>query len=288
MHIKGKVFFITGFEKNCGKTTFLNYLLSQYPAGKNIVCASVGITNDRDVFSDLQKPQVYVKKGWRILTNSLFLRYIDVPFIIEDVIDEDIGGGKPVLIKVLYDCSVKLFSPGSNSKIFDIIGKLLSFSDAVFIDGSFDRITQIASTRYADFYYVVKVDPGNINNVVEKIKCLENFKNILISHSNYDFMETIDKDVVFNDMLFVKGAFTYSKVETIPQVVKKIFIRDFTKVFIDYYDWLKIIEKYKVFFTASYGLVGYVINLYDISRDEFEGMFDRKTVKCFIYNPYEC
>ncbi|MCX7642005.1 MAG: hypothetical protein N2Z20_05160 [Elusimicrobiales bacterium] len=285
---KKKVIFISGFEKNCGKTTFLNYLLEKYSTYKNVICASIGITSSADEFlNNLYKPDVMIKKGWKVLTNSIFLNKIDVPFIIEDVIDEEVGGGRPVIIKPLYDSYIKLFSPGSNSKIFDILEHYSSSSDFIFIDGAFDRITQVSSFKDASFYYVFKVNPNSIDSVVERIKLFESFSNIPVNMNNYQFMKNIVEDTYYHDIMFVKGALTYQKIEKIPNKIKKIVIMDFTKVFINFSDWIKLLENYSVSFTAHFKLIGYVINLYEIRRVDFEKRFNENILKRFIYNPYE-
>lgn len=288
MSNKRDVIFISGFEKNCGKTTFLNYLLSKKSYSDKIICASIGITSSQDDFlNSYYKPEVYVKKGWKIITNTLFFRYIDVPFTIENVIEENVGGGYPVVISPLYDCSIRLFSPGSNSKIFDVIDSISDLYDTVYIDGAFDRITQLSSFKNASFYYVFKVKPDNVDDVIDKIKMFESFIDIKVNLNNYDFMKNIDMDVVYHDILFVKGAFTYQKLENIPREVRKVIIMDFTKVFVNFTDWKSFKTKYEVYFSTSYKFLGYVVNLYDISRDEFEKRFEKKPLVKIIYNPYE-
>lgn len=283
-----RVVFVTGFGKNCGKTTFLNYLLSKKDAKENIICASIGITSSQDEFLNASyKPEVYVKKGWRVLTNTLFLPYISFPFIVEKVFQEDVGGGYPVVISPCYDCSIRLFSPGSNSKVFDIISNISDEDSRVYIDGAFDRITQLSSFRNASFYYVFKVTPDNIDDVCEKIDLFESFMAVPINSNNYEFIKSIESDVVYHDILFIKGAFTYSKLEKIPKGVKKLMISDFTKVFIEGKDWQKVKTTYEVFFTSSYELCGYVVNLYDITKDEFKKRLKKIPSVKIIYNPYE-
>ncbi len=288
MNHKPCVTFITGFEKNCGKTTFLNYLLKDYNKHKKVACASVGLTSSSDNFLNLSyKPEVDVKKDWLIVTNTLFLNQIEVPFIIQDIIDEEVGGGKPVVIKPLYDCSIKLFSPGSNSKVFDVIEKLMPYTEYFFIDGAFDRITQVSSFSSASFYYVISVRPDNLHSVVEKVFLFEDFIKVPINDNNYDFMKDIKEDVIYRDVFFTKGIFGYEKLEKISKNIKKIFIMDFTKVFLNLSDWLSLREKFSVFFASSFKLNSYVINLYDIGRDEFEKMIPASAKKKIIYNPYE-
>ncbi len=282
---KGKVFFITGFEKNCGKTTFLNYLLSKQNSHQIIFCATVGVdAKGKDFLSEDLKPNIKVKKGWKVLTNSSLLNNIKTNFIVNEVFDVDILGGKPVVLTLLEDCYVRLVSAGSNLSLLNIVKVFYNTVDKIFIDGSFDRITQISVFENSSFYYVFKVNPSNIKSVCEKIMLLESFCDIEVKKINPDFNGEFLND---GKNFYLKGALTYSRVENIGKDVENIFINDITKVFLDYKSWKSLISRYKVYFTLKANLLNYVINLYDINKEEFEKNFEEKTLKKFLYNPYE-
>ncbi|MEF3279628.1 MAG: hypothetical protein K6357_01490 [Elusimicrobiota bacterium] len=286
---KGKVVFITGFQKNCGKTTFLNYLLSKYTSKDKIFCASIGVDAVKsDFLNPVPKPLLKMKKNWQFITNTAFLKYISTSYEIVDLLDFDVMGGKSVVISLKSDSSVMLSSVGTNSQIFDIINQKKNIFDNIFIDGAFDRITQISSFSDGEFYYVFKVEPSNIEAVKEKINFFESVMDVEISKENMDFIESMKEDyTVYNDTIFLKGALTYSKLQSLDKNAKKIILSDFTKVFLNFNDFIKIKRKYRIFFIKKFKFCGYVINLYDISIDQFEKNFDKKTAQRFIYNPYE-
>ncbi|MGC8867665.1 MAG: hypothetical protein ACP5PA_05590, partial [Elusimicrobiales bacterium] len=145
----------------------------------------------------------------------------------------------------------------------------------------------VSTFPYASFYYVSRVGPDNINSVVERINLFEDFLKVPVNSSNYEFMKDIVGDVVYQDILFTKGIFGYERLEKIPKGVKKIFIMDFTKVFLNLSDWMSFRKRFSVFFASSFSLDGYVVNLYDIERDEFEARIPASAIKRIIYNPYE-
>jgi hypothetical protein len=87
--------------------------------------------------------------------------------------------------------------------------------------------------------------------------------------------------------VFIKGAVSDLKLKKISEM-KKVFIQDFTKVFIDYNRWNNLINEKKVFFSATSKLLGFVINLYNISKENFEKRLkDKEILKYLVYNPYE-
>lgn len=285
----GKIVFVSGFEKNCGKTTFLNYLLSKHNHNERIFCISVGLDNSKiDFLNTTPKPKLKIKKNWHILTNSLFLNNLDFPYRVIDVMDYDIAGGRPVIISPLIDCTTNLATPGSNEKVYELINSRFSLYDRIFIDGSFDRITQLSLFDLSTFYYVFSVKPSNIDVVANKIKFISLLMKVDIKKDYKKIMDEInDERYLYHDTLFIKGALTYSKIDIMDEKVKKIVLLDFTKVFIDLKEFISLANKYKIYFLNKFNLSGYVINLYDINRKEFEKNFDKSLVNNFIYNPYE-
>jgi hypothetical protein len=286
---KPKTVFITGFQKNCGKTTFLNYLLSKCPQGKNVFCASVGVDNIKPDFLNTDfKPQLKIKKGWSVLTNTEFLKTLLAPYKIMDIIDSDVMGAKPCIISPLIDSYIRLSSCGTNSQTYNLITEKAKKSDIVYIDGAFDRITQLSLFDDSEFFYVFKVSTSNIETVIEKILYLESMRDITVKIENRSFINNMSDDIVVHgDTLYLKGALTYSKIDMFDEKIKKIVISDFTKIFLSYRDWIKFTTRYKVFFTSEFNFCGYVINLYDIKGNDFSKKFDKKVYNRFIYNPYE-
>ena len=273
---KRKIIFITGFQKNCGKTTFLNYILSSYKSSDKVFCASVGLDDKYDLNLE-EKPSVLIKKNWLCLTNSAFLKNL-YDYEIIDFINSSIMGGNPIIISPKNDIKVRLISLGSNYMLYEIINNLKDIN-YFFIDGAFDRITQISFFKDSYFYYVFKIQPSNINEVYDKIMFLETIRETDINTKYYDFLMKINSDVFIDgDIAYFKGALTLSKLEKIPLTVKKLVICDFTKIFLNFRDYKKLISDFKVYLASAFNLAGYVINFCDVDKKDFEKKFSLKTI----------
>jgi len=281
---KRKIVFITGFQKNCGKTTFLNYLLKNYREKDKIFCTSIGVDTAFDDIYLKSKPFVEIKKGWICLTNSVFLNSV-YDYEIKEVIQNSIMGGYPVVISPKNDIKIRLSSPGSNQDLKEIIEKIRDV-EYVFVDGSVDRITQVSIFPNSEFYYVFKVDYSSVDLVWDRIMLLELISKLKIKESEYDFLSSLKDDVfIYYKTMYIKGAFSESKLEKIKDI-KNIVIMDFTKVFLNYRQFKKLVEDVNVYFTLPLNLNKYVINLYDISFNDFEKRFQADVRKRFLYNPY--
>jgi hypothetical protein len=281
---KRKIVFITGFQKNCGKTTFLNYLLKNYREKDKIFCTSIGVDTAFDDIYLKSKPFVEIKKGWICLTNSVFLNSV-YDYEIKEVIQNSIMGGYPVVISPKNDIKIRLSSPGSNQDLKEIIEKIRDV-EYVFVDGSVDRITQVSIFPNSEFYYVFKVDYSSVDLVWDRIMLLELISKLKIKKSEYDFLSSLKDDVfIYYKTMYIKGAFSESKLEKIKDI-KNIVIMDFTKVFLNYRQFKKLVEDVNVYFTLPLNLNKYVINLYDISFNDFEKRFQADVRKRFLYNPY--
>lgn len=272
---KGKeVIFITGNEKNSGKTTFLNYLIKTDYSNKKTFCASVGYDGETtDELYGNVKPAVYIKKGNFALTNSVFLNSFDFDYEIIDVVPLSAMGGSPVIIKAKRDGYVKIVGLSSNYALSEIVSKMQNYVEAVLVDGAVDRITQVAVSA-GNVYFVFRITLHNLRESVEKIK-------LLYSIFNYKKCNLNKAKNIF----YLDGALTLSKIAEIPDKTDILLIEDFTKVFLNLSQWNNLVKRYNVCFNKYYNLRGFVLNLYDLSEKEFEKNFVNEK-KFFIYNPY--
>jgi len=282
---KGKSIFITGFQKNSGKTTALNYILK---TNKNIKKGYFSINIDRekkDSIYGILKPQIYAQAGDIILSNSNS-NFSDSLFKVINAYEN----GKILMLEILRPGYVDIGGVAGNYQIDNIIKDMKNRGcENIFIDGALDRITQISTDNNSCFIYVAKVEPENILSVIDKIHLIYSMIDIPINKENYQVFENINSDFLFmNDRVFIKGAITNSKIEKIPKNIKKLFIEDFTKVFLDFSNWKSLISNKEVFFVKKSDLIAFIINLYNISKEDFEHQLKNKEIKKFIiYNIYE-
>lgn len=272
---KGKeVIFITGNEKNSGKTTFLNYLIKTDYSNKKTFCASVGYDGETtdELYGNI-KPAVHIKKGDFALTNSVFLNSFDFDYEIIDVVPLSAMGGSPVIIKAKRDGYVKIVGLSSNYALSEIVSKMQNYVEAVLVDGAVDRITQVAVSA-GNVYFVFRITLHNLRESVEKIKLLYS----IFSYKKCNLNKA-------KNIFYLDGALTLSKIAEIPDKTDILLIEDFTKVFLNLSQWNNLVKRYNVCFNKYYNLRGFVLNLYDLSEKEFEKNFVNEK-KFFIYNPY--
>lgn len=284
--LKYKTVFITGFQKNCGKTTILNYLIQNISDFRKAYF-SIGMeTGKQDsIFSNL-KPTVYAREKDIIISdNSYFFSDSQCKII------NSYNNGRVLMLEVLRAGYVPLIGIGENFRISEIITDIKKRQcQTIFIDGSYDRITQVSAISNSYFIYVARVEPENLNSIVNKINLLYSMSKTPVISENISVFEKMSGDFLKNNnSIFIKGAITSSKIEKAEiGEIKNIFFEDFTKIFLDYNFWQKLNSNKKIYFCSKFNLFGFVINLYNISRKDFELQFQNKEVlKFLIYNPYE-
>lgn len=281
--LKGKDVFICGFGKNCGKTTFLNFLLSNVN-GKR-ACFSIGVDGEKkDSFSKIPKPAIKLMAGDMFLYNREF----SSPAISSKIIGS-YENGRIIAAEAMRGGFVEICGPSGNQKIQEIAGDFRQAgADTVIIDGAIDRITQAQTISEATLFYVCKVCPDNLEEICLKLKLLvamsktKLFKDDLVFLANGEMKKNLE-----GENLYLPNALTADKLENIPKQVKNIVLSDMTKVFLSLRQWEKLNLSKKVFFASRINLEAFVVNLYNVSKSEFESQAGKEVLKKTIYNPYE-
>ncbi len=271
------IHFITGSKKNAGKTTFLNYLVNSRRELAKPAYLTIGIDGEsRDQIFDTPKPRIYAKQGDVVVstTELLSANLGDLEFL--HVFDFSTCLGRLVVARIERDCYIELAGPDSNRQLNEILNYLNRECevDEIYIDGAVNRVTQVASVTNAWFYHVSSIDPLNLASSVSKIKKLKLL---------FDLAEQTPPD----NCNFVEGAFTASKLKQLPADKKKLLLTDFSKVFLSYSELsIMLQEGYELFFKNSYKLKAFVVNLYDVSEDDFLENIKDINRDLIIFNPY--
>ena len=89
------------------------------------------------------------------------------------------------------------------------------------------------------------------------------------------------------DRALIRGAVTKSKLEGLLKTDKELIFEDLTKLFISYADWTGLEKKYAVYFAMKLDLSAFIVNLYNVSKDEFLKKLDNPGLESrIIFNPY--
>ena len=172
----GTVMFISGPEKHCGKTTFMNRAMLLARRGTTMAgkappaVMTVGYDGEvRDYLTGVRKPAVPISCGDVFVTAERFLRQSGTCPEILDVAPGAGVLGRLCIARASRDGVVALVGPEGNKAVAWILESLVEggLADTVLVDGAINRITQAASRSSARFVYVLRVDRAGLHRAVE-------------------------------------------------------------------------------------------------------------------------
>jgi len=176
--LSGNVNFVSGPEKNCGKTSFMVAALTawrkQHPE-QNPALMTVGYDGEtRDLLSGVRKPAVPVCAGDFFITTERFLRSSGCAAEIVDVVPGSTALGRCCMARAQRDGMAALVGPEGNSAVAAAIGLLRENCPdrTIMVDGAINRITQLASVPDARLIYVLRVDRSSLNRSLERLQRL--------------------------------------------------------------------------------------------------------------------
>ncbi|HBA61089.1 MAG TPA: hypothetical protein DCZ92_09780 [Elusimicrobia bacterium] len=280
--IKGltdRTVFIVGSKKNAGKTTFLNYAMSRLRGSTRLAALSIGVDGEAcDQIFGNPKPQVRVEAGDLLLCADTSLKNSDLSFDILNVYPFCTALGRPLLLRARRRGKAEISGPENNPQLAEILADMRRHgAGTVFIDGAVDRITQAAEGGNASLVYVAKVEPENLISSASALKLLWAASRAPLWKPGSKSREPV---------LFAEGALTAGK---IPPKNEKgtLVIEDPTKLFLSWQEWQALNARMDVRFTRRPDLAAFIVNLYNISRADFEKNLALPALaERIIYNPY--
>ncbi len=279
--LTGRTVFITGSQKNAGKTTFLKYALTSLRTEKPPVFLTTGVDGEyKDAVFETPKPQIYAQKDDLFITTESMIKHGGGVFEIREVFPFKTVLGKLVLLKTLRGGFVELVGPEDNKQLSNIIKYIRENENygTILIDGAVNRITQIVSGVDADFIFVAKISRQNIKSGMDKIRKLSIMEKI----------PGYNGDENFSDVWFHKGALTENSIQKIPKNKKTVVIEDFTKIFLPLSRLKSFQKRKRLFFKDIFKLIFIVVNLMDIEKKEFmETLDDKDIFDKIVFNPYK-
>jgi hypothetical protein len=132
---------IIGMDKNVGKTTVLNYILSMARGKMRLGLTSIGRDGEEeDRVTATEKPRIYVEKGTYIATGKQCLYNSDITKEIIKTTGINTAMGEVIIAGALSDGYVELGGPSLNSYMANICEALKKVgSDIVIVDGALSR-----------------------------------------------------------------------------------------------------------------------------------------------------
>ncbi len=296
-----KILSIIGLSKNCGKTTTLIKLVEKLEGDNLKICVtSIGIDGEKfDHLYFFEKPLIYLKKNFYIITSEGSLKDSDIEYTILKRFNIETPKGELLLLKVEREGNVEISGPYIGKDLETILSQIKEYNfDLIIIDGAIDRKVSI---KYSD---AVILQTG-LNIVDEKIDIIDEtlfYKEIFSLKEIHEDLKNLIKDVKENfkfiyikdgkticsnelkefdeDFLYVNGALTDS-------ILKEIMYKNIKNVIVEHP--FNILISSKVFneFLKAKGQI-YVlkrVNLLGISFSSFnqEKIFSKDDEE-FIFN----
>lgn len=229
-----------GNTKNAGKTTVLNYYLEKLK--KPVGLSSIGLDGEEiDQVNFLEKPRIFVDKGYFIATASEALKYFTCRYDIIRNTGIFTSIGEVIIVRVTSPGKALIAGPAKVNEMAKIIEFLNNEPvDKIIIDGAFSRqifsrlsqatILVIGANYSNDIDLVVKNAKLNIDQLnldVFNDERLRNQKNIcLIDRSNnleqLEFSTVIGNVDKFFDLDFTKIKYVFFPKSLTNQFVEKL------------------------------------------------------------------
>ncbi|UYP46304.1 hypothetical protein NEF87_002589 [Candidatus Lokiarchaeum ossiferum] len=134
---------IIGMEKNVGKTTTLNFIISRIRTRYKLGLTSIGRDGETiDVVTATAKPRIYIEKGTIIATAKQCVEQSDITK--EILANTCIGTplGEIIIVRALSDGYIEIAGPSQTEYLSQICNELLKLGcELVLVDGALSRKT---------------------------------------------------------------------------------------------------------------------------------------------------
>lgn len=232
----GRTLFAAGPGKDAGKTTFLvrAAVLARRAAAeaglKPPALLSVGYDGEaRDFLSGARKPSVPVEAGDVYVTAERFLRQGGASPEILEAAPGRSALGRLCVARATRSGRAALVGPEGNGIVAELLSIILDggLASTALVDGSVNRITQIASRRDALMAYALRIDRGNLDSSLDAMRRVA----LLLGLPLAGDAEAADGHPAAFEL---DGALTAAGAAALPKEARAVIVGDFTKVFLDY------------------------------------------------------
>jgi beta-lysine 5,6-aminomutase alpha subunit len=263
---RGRTTFITGADKNCGKTTFLNRALDELRGrGMKVAFMSAGVDGEAlDYLTGAPKPRVTASAGDVLVTAARALDESPVEFETLAVLGEGTVLGRQVLARIVTGGTVELVGPVGNAALAEVLCEVerMAGVDAVLVDGAVDRLTQVGAAREAAYVLVVRVSPPTLKRMAERARLAF-------------LLDTVKKAPPGTGTSGAfSGALTDAKLAGLPEGA--LVLEDMTRVFLSRAQVERLLESRELYFARRFELAGVVANMDGSKESEFLSAADAR------------
>jgi hypothetical protein len=278
----GRVTFVTGPGKHCGKTTFLNRALALVRgSGERPAFLSIGYDGEgRDSLLAARKPPVYVCPGDVVVSAERFLRDSRILPEVLEVLPGASAFGRICLARAHRPGRLVLVGPEGNEAVALVLSLLTieGWARTVLVDGAINRVTQVAVWPGARFVFTVRADPSTLDRSARQVRRLARLASLPVTPERFGSGE---------GEAVLDGPLTASSAAALPKSARAVAVADFTKVFLDDAELKSFLGQRSLFVRSPSECAGIVAVLRGVSRASFLGKLDAATSALVSFNPYE-
>lgn len=273
--IAGAVTAVTGFEKGSGKTTLLNWLIPQVRPAGGVAVFTIGVDGAlKHREAGVPVPEIRVEPGDVVMTTESFARAASARLEILDTVPGRTTLGRLLLGRTVRAGSVTLVGCEHFSALSETVRKVRAegWAASVLVDGAVNRLTQVGALEDVRFLYTARVQPSNLARVAARMKGLLALADLVQ-----------DPDPA---ALRVEGPLTAEGLKTLPSGVQALSLEDFTKVFLEPEELMRLLDRCTVSVRRRISLLGLAVVLKDVSRATFQQALGPSGEGRVLFNPY--
>ena len=137
-----------------------------------------------------------------------------------------------------------------------------------------NRVTQVSALGEVQFVFTVRVDPGNLARVADRIRALSALASLpVVPHPA-------------GGILRLEGPITPDRVKTLDMGAEGLSAEDFTKFFLEPQVLLRLLERRPWSVRRGFKLLGCSTALRGVSRADLERALGTAS-SCLLPNPFE-
>lgn len=283
----GRVTFVTGPEKHCGKTTFMNRAAELARRGARAAglpgpaLLTVGYDGEaRDFLSGARKPAVPVAEGDVVVTTERFARPCSPEIL--DVLPGSTALGRLCIARARRAATVALVGPEGNSLVAWAVRRIVDgYSGTVLVDGAINRITQAASVGGARFVYALRVDGASLERAAALVRRMAALASLPVAPMR-------GGDAAIEGPFVLDGALTAETTARVPKGAASVVVEDFTKVFLGDSELSAFLRERTLYVGRRIEFGGFVVACRGVSDEDFSSRLADDALSALVaFNPYE-
>jgi hypothetical protein len=263
--LSGRVTFITGPEKRCGKTSLLNAALASLRAsGEKPAFFSIGFDGEAPFqAASTGGTRITCEEGEVIVSSERYLEGMSPSPELLEAVPGSTALGRLAIARARRAGQVTLVGPERNEYAAWIVERIRAenWARSILVDGSMNRITQVASFAGARFLFSLRVSESNMEAEAERMCRLYRLLSLRAASGL--------PDEEARGLYPVSGALTAEAAGRLPEGLRAAVVEDFTKVFLRASELRAFLRGRELYVRHQIEFGGFVVILREVSEARF-------------------